>query len=133
MSPVTTETAQNSPLLKLPAELRNRIYEYAIESKPRIASSHTCRKSLHTVGFTAEYRMCEPTLLAICRKIRREAKGMFYKRRPCKVVVFAYGYDKNEMTYWENQLVHLFSQPGIMASGFPWRMILLTLRHGTPQ
>jgi hypothetical protein len=71
------------------------------------------------VGFTAEYRTCEPALLAICRKIRREAKGMFYKRRPCKVVVFAYGYDENEMTYWENQLVHLFSQPGIMASEFP--------------
>lgn len=119
MSPVTTEPAQNSPLLKIPAELRNRIYEIVIESKPRIASSCTCRKGLHTVGFTAEYRTCEPALLAVSRKIRREAKGMFYARRACKVVLLARGWDEPEMTYWENQLVHLFSQPGNMASEFP--------------
>lgn len=38
MSPLTTGIAQNSPLLKLPTELRYYIYELVIENKPRISS-----------------------------------------------------------------------------------------------
>lgn len=41
MSPPTADAAHNSLLLDLPEELRNRIYEYAIEGRPRIASART--------------------------------------------------------------------------------------------
>lgn len=117
MSPTTTEPAQNSPLLKLPAELRNYIYELVIESVPRIASSRTANEHLamHEVRFTAEYGTCEPALPSVCRKIRREAKGMFM-RRACKVVLHAFGDDEAEMIHWEAHLLRLFSQPKTMTS-----------------
>jgi hypothetical protein len=41
MSPPTADSAQNSLLLNLPAELRDRTYENAIEDKPRIATVKT--------------------------------------------------------------------------------------------
>ena len=122
MSPATAEPVQDFPLLKLPAELRNRIYELAIEGKPRIASLRTSRLSSrefafeYTVTFTAEYDTREPVLLSLCREIRREAKGMFGARRPCKVVLFACSFDYLEILYWERQLLRLFSRPETMTN-----------------
>jgi hypothetical protein len=92
MSSAATQPVSNSPLFKLPAKLRNRIYELAIEAKPRITSSHTSKKSNfgvgneHIVRFTAEYGTSEPALLAICRETRREAMGILIAIQPCKVV-----------------------------------------------
>lgn len=122
MSPATTEPEHNSPLLKLSAELRNRIYEFAIEGKPRVASLRTPRLSSqelaleYTVTFTAEYGTCEPALLLVCWEIRREAKEMFCLRRPCKAVLFGYSFDEAETLRWECKLLRLFSRPETMIS-----------------
>jgi hypothetical protein len=124
MSPAAAEPVSNSPFLRLPAELRNRIYELVIEGSPRVASLHTSRRSAfgiaceHIVRFTAEYDTSEPALLAVCRKIRREAMGIFVAIQPCKVVLFAYSRDEAEISHWEDQLLHLFSSPGSMAGAF---------------
>lgn len=118
MSPTTAESAQNFPLLELPAEIRNYIYGLVIESVPRIASSRTRTASepdYFEVRFTAEYGTCEPALPSVCRKIRREARGMFM-RRACKVVLHAFGDDEAEMIHWEAHLLRLFSQPKTMTS-----------------
>lgn len=72
----------------------------------------------HDVGFTAEHDTCEPALLAVCQTIRREAKGMFYKKRPCKVLLLASSCDEAEVTFWEAQLLSLFSRPGTATSTF---------------
>lgn len=59
MSSPTADPAHNSLLLNLPAEVRNRIHEYAIEGKPRIASVKSRETSglgsmlEHTVRVTA--------------------------------------------------------------------------------
>lgn len=122
MSPTATEPASDCLLLKLPAELRNRIYELALESQPRIASLRTPRLSSqelaleYAVTFTAEYDMCEPALLSVCREIRREAKGLFLSRRPCKVVLFGYSLCEVEILYWEYKLLRLFSRAETMTT-----------------
>lgn len=57
--------AQDSPLLKLPAELRNRVYEYA----------------LYTDGqclITKAGGIPEPSLLTTSKEIRKEAIGIYY-------------------------------------------------------
>jgi hypothetical protein len=120
MSPAAAETVSDSPLLKLPAELRNRIYELVIESKPRIASLRT-RKSCglamnHTMRFTAEYGMSEPALLATCRTIRREAMAEFRAHHSYKLVVSASSFDGDELLYWKTRLSSLFTQPDTQAS-----------------
>ena len=72
----------------------------------------------HDIRFTAEYNTCEPALPAVCQTIRREAKGMFYKKRPCKVLLLASSCDEAEMTVREAQLLRLLSRPGTATSAF---------------
>lgn len=120
MSPAAAAPVQTSPLLKLPAELRNRIYEYAIEPKPRVASLRT-RKTYnvamkHTMRFTAEFGMLEPALLATCRTIRHEAMAEFRAHRPYKLVVSALGSDENELLSWRKRLSFLLNQSDTQAS-----------------
>lgn len=57
--------AGNPPLLKLPPELRNRIYRYAIVQDEPIDVAETTKKK-------------EPALLATCKEIREQALKMFY-------------------------------------------------------
>lgn len=59
--------AKGSALLKLPPELRNRIYEYVLIS------------SEHVVVHTHEkHSWSAPPLLQTCRKMRDEAAGIYY-------------------------------------------------------
>ena len=101
---MSTQVVQSSaifPFLKLPAELRNRIYEYAVEPEPRVASFRTIRDTTlvteHSMQFTAEYGMSKPTVLAICRTIRNEVTSEFGAERPYKIVVYAWGHDEAEL------------------------------------
>jgi hypothetical protein len=63
---VPTQPESHSPLLKLPPELRNRIYEYALRFDNGICEVN------ETVGIP------ESALLLTCKEIRREAIGIFY-------------------------------------------------------
>ncbi|KAK3636520.1 hypothetical protein LTR56_014146 [Elasticomyces elasticus] len=70
----SNEKAVTPPFLRLPAELRNTIYELVLPrdkhyTPRRTASSHECR-NLEPVD--------NPALLATCRQIRDEALPMFY-------------------------------------------------------
>lgn len=61
------KTKKLSPLLKLPAELRNRIYHEALAgSSPSPNIFHLSKESM------------EPPLLTTSRQIRTEASGIFY-------------------------------------------------------
>ncbi|KAK5745699.1 hypothetical protein LTR17_001199 [Elasticomyces elasticus] len=65
---VTTIT-QDSPLLKLAAELRNTIYEYAVQDTKLVS-----------------YRQCavlyNPALAQVCRQVREEYKGIYKDGAP---------------------------------------------------
>lgn len=63
----TTQSDDRSPLLRLPAELRNDIYRFAL-----VASGDIIIKA----GLTPPP---EPGLLATCRKIRSEALSIYYE------------------------------------------------------
>ena len=62
---VVTAMEQDSLLLKLPAELRNRIYRTALVSSDAL-------------DVTDKPRPTEPALLATCKQIRTEALGIYY-------------------------------------------------------
>jgi hypothetical protein len=73
----TVQNQLNSPLLRLPAELRNRIYAYTFE--PEI---HWYRKA----GFARNWYSWtdsepEPTALLSCRQVNFEAKNYLLKHR----------------------------------------------------
>jgi hypothetical protein len=65
--PTATASITNSPLFKLAAELRLRIYEYAVYS-----DDNGCCK------VTREHGIPEPPLLFTCKFIREEATNSFY-------------------------------------------------------
>jgi hypothetical protein len=66
--------AQESPLLNLPGELRDRIYEYAFDCAPDFIT--ICKGAKNsTIGCTA------PPLLQVCRQIREEASTIFYTQQ----------------------------------------------------
>lgn len=54
----------DSPLMKLPPELRNRIYRYTVVGDSKIFVTHNGLR--------------EPELLHVCTQIRTEALGIFY-------------------------------------------------------
>lgn len=62
-TPVQSES--HSPLVDLPPELRNRIYEFAVSSTARIT-------------ITKSHGFPEPALLLTSKTIRKEAIGIFY-------------------------------------------------------
>jgi len=115
MSTAARQQASSSPFLNLPAELRNRIYEYVLDPKPRMASLRTSREYMsiltsHTLRFTAEYNISVPAILATCRAIRTEASGEFLAHHPYKIAVHAWGYDGVELQRSEGILFDIFSR-----------------------
>lgn len=66
-----------SPLFKLPPELRNYIYEFAVN----LSDKYGYRK------VTKEAGIPEPPLLSTCKAIRKEAIGIFYANNKFRVDV----------------------------------------------
>lgn len=63
----STRSIADSPLFRLPPELRNRIYEYAVLSPGD-----------PMININEDNGIPEPSLLASCKTTRREAIGIFY-------------------------------------------------------
>lgn len=72
------------PILELPAELRNRIYEYTLTEPEPIELPQ--RNPANAKGVSAKERkedrkvpcLKEPPLLSTCRQIRRESLGIYF-------------------------------------------------------
>ena len=73
---MASKTTANSPLLTLPAELRNRIYRLAL-----------CKRDGNTISTNV---VPEPPLLATCKQIRNEATAIFYRENDLVVDVGDY-------------------------------------------
>ncbi|KAK3713458.1 hypothetical protein LTR37_008416 [Vermiconidia calcicola] len=69
-----TSTEPNR-LLKLPAELRNRIYELALL---RIKSPQRAASFIRTPAMSLEMRVMQPPLACTCKQIRNETLPLFY-------------------------------------------------------
>lgn len=80
---------QDSPLVKLPAELKNRIFELAMPTNTVIAiraesanSENRLWRLESQVPLRAElsykYRPLAPPLLSVCREFRNDASAMYY-------------------------------------------------------
>jgi hypothetical protein len=114
MSTRVVQSPSIFPFLKLPAELRNRIYEYAVEPEPRVSLFRTSRDTTlvneHSMRFTAEYGMSKPTVLAICKTIRHEVTSELRAERPYKIVVYAWGHDEAELFRLQARLRSLLAR-----------------------
>lgn len=78
-----TETAQESPLLRLPAELRNQIYDCVLQSNPfslmRIEKDEDNKVHRIEIPFNHE-AFHHLSILRVCRQTHREMAGM-----PCRL------------------------------------------------
>lgn len=80
MSSTTTAISiAASPLFKLPAELRLRIYEYALYSD----NDGLCE-------VTRKHGIPEPALLFTCKAVRDESVTLFYKVNSIRLVAESY-------------------------------------------
>jgi hypothetical protein len=71
----STQPESHSPLMKLPPELRNRVYEYALRFDNRICEVNE------------NVSIPESALLLTCKEIRREAIGILYSVNEVHVVL----------------------------------------------
>ena len=78
------DTKGRCRLLRLPAELRNRIYEYALAPTGTICLSTSKSKRFATSPVVA------PALLATCKQINEEATGVLYSENSICISVDAH-------------------------------------------
>ena len=79
-SDTTAQSVARSPLFKLPPELRNNIYEFAVDQSDKYGYC--------TV--TKQTGIPEPALLSTCKAIRKEAIGIFYATNKFKLDIHAF-------------------------------------------
>lgn len=89
----SSTTGKPCHLLKLPGEMRNRIYEYALISPNKIQVTPT--------GYNIN-----SGLLGTCKEIRAEAHGIFYADNTFGLHVR--NYDSATVMHWLDHLEHLF-------------------------
>lgn len=79
MSTILPPSVARCPLFKLPPELRDQIYDYAVRLEPRISCSdiHSYYQSYSSITYHALYGARRPALFATCRTIRHEAQARF--------------------------------------------------------
>lgn len=111
MSHTMAESVANSPLFKLPPELRLRIYEYTMCGKRHIK-------------ITRDEGIPEPALLLTCKIIRDEAIASFYEENDFTLI--SHADDPAVMVLWESKLLHLaqshdilLEKPGLRRTGPP--------------
>ena len=74
----TTSQQSTSPLFRLPAELRNRIYELVLKETPHFFVRCAC-------CVPSDHNATQSPLTSTCRAIRSETLGIFYGNDFCLV------------------------------------------------
>ena len=118
-----TDSSASSPFMKLAAELRNTIYEYALYLDDGVIEVS------ETAGIP------EPALLLTCKDIRREAIGVFYSINTIKLLIDSYSpampllmHKKQEAILWQYQYKITVSDVRLDGPS-DWRNLLAWLRH----
>ncbi|KAH6502771.1 hypothetical protein HBI56_167740 [Parastagonospora nodorum] len=94
---ITQTNARNSPMLRLPAELRNQIYRYALAGgvafilpkKFRFKGNPRTRFSKNAFG-----------LRCVCRQLRAETYSIFYNSYTFDLTGFSNGHDATRELAW---------------------------------
>jgi hypothetical protein len=120
-----SSSVDQSPLFRLPPELRDMIYEYAF-------STNTCAR------VTKEAGILEPALLSTCKVVRDEAIAVFYGQE--RLILVVRSYDPSVMLLWDFKRRYLArnydlvpARPKILHQGAPmWVKLRLSLQlyHG---
>jgi hypothetical protein len=109
MSTIADRAVLDSPLFKLPPELRDVIYEYAVGSDPKT----TCKKydaGNPFIESSASYNVQDSPLLHVCRTIRREALEFFLARPPYEVSLYVGRNGEVSLDFWEHEGSSIFSK-----------------------
>jgi hypothetical protein len=97
---IAASSVAQSPLFKLPRELRDHIYEYSFSG----LYTPTGNGEEH-IRVTKERGIPEPALLLTCKTIREEAIVLFYSRSRFNLV--SHSYDPAVLLLWEAKREHL--------------------------
>lgn len=97
----TAQSIADSPPFKLPPELRNRIYEYTFASLG------------NSIIIKQENGIPEPSLLASCKIIRREAIGIFYSPDVNDLEITIDSFHPARVTLWARKRILLKQQYGV--------------------
>jgi hypothetical protein len=113
----------SAPFLRLPPELRNRIYKYALRLENGICEVN------ETTGFP------EPALLFTCKDIRREAIAVFYSVNTIRLVIESYSpsmpifMHKKRLAVLTRYGYKIPAAEASMEGLARWRNLLSWLRH----
>lgn len=110
--PVTAaESIAKCPLFKLPPELRNRIYHYAVVAMPEERLIRDFGQRLGFIRITRDDGIPENALLMTCKTIRKEAIGIFYTNH--QIVPVIESLDPSSMILWSSKRISLSKQYGL--------------------
>ena len=76
----STSGTADSKLMSLPAELRNKIYTYALVKNSKIGIPKYYQST--------EKKWREPKLLAVCKQIREEARPLYYANNSFEITTY---------------------------------------------
>lgn len=103
--PITAaHSVSDCALFKLPPELRNRIYEYAVAIDP----DEDYENLPGDVQITRDNGIPEPSLLTACKTIRKEAIGIFYTIHCVRLVMDSF--DSTPAVLWKRKQISLSKQ-----------------------
>lgn len=112
MSTVLPPSVADSPLFRLPPELRNQIYAYAVRTEPRIVTVDWANTNLPDLPaiYCGRYSASAPALLTVCRTIYNEAIGEFCALPQYSIVVSVQLGQPTAMSFWDGKIRDLLSQ-----------------------
>lgn len=97
----TAQSIADSPLFRLPSELRNRIYEYTFANLGNF------------VTIKQENGIPEPSFFASCKTVRREAIGIFYSPDVNNLEITIDSFHPAMVTLWARKRILLKKQYGV--------------------
>lgn len=112
MTTILPPAVAKCPLFKLPPELRDQIYDYAVRLEPRISCpDEPLDYDYGTVTYHALYSAArEPALLATCRIIRDEAQARLRALPSYIITVHARFNTRFFVSFWIHRIEQLLSQ-----------------------
>lgn len=105
----TAQSVANCHLFKLPPELRNRVYEYAVAVDPE--HTPTDLGTEYGIKITTKHGIPEPALLSSCKTIRREAIGIYYTIHNMDMIIE--NFDSTPLLLWKRKQTSVAKQYGL--------------------
>ncbi len=104
MDDITTSTTSTNPLMSLPPELRNTIWDLVLPEKKDRLSIFSFTRGTYSKKYHGprDYHFLEPAVLSVCKAIRNELLPIIYLG--CPLVVGTRSFELDKPCEWLNHL-----------------------------